>query len=736
MNAVHHIDELVKEYLLFRGFSNTFRAFEQESRNDRDKGFQADKIVEELYSFIINSDINGLIDYWRYLDVRYFSRLDGRFLGAVNKFELCLLRYYLVYAAQQKRKEKILEFFDTAGPELSSNPEWTKWFGLPFSKNPATDPNFETFFTKQWLETFTVSLRNFLNTIFQNMPLPALLCFNIDRLQIRAMQTEIETLQSVIENLKTEIDTGGDMEVTTSTKKKTRSDASTASKSRRRAVSMQEGKERESSLVERLSRGNNSTHSITSKSLHDGDASRSLFDLDRSGTPISDHASVDEAVLEGPYEEIADAGETTQKFVAINWNSSGGGAFAVIPHRNAGKIVDGIPLYRGHTAAVLDTDFANFNDNVIASCAEDSKVMIWNIPDELGEPESPDVTPAATLSGHTKKVGHVLFHPVADNILASSSSDLSIYLWDLTSTSHALTLRGFTDLIHSLSYSYNGNLLATTSRDKKLRIFDVRSTEVVQQADSHQGIKGSRVVWLGDADRLVTTGFSKMSDRQVYVWDTRALNKPMKTVHLDTSSGVVMPFYDNDTKMLYLAGKVVFWMRFGDGTIRYYEFENDALYFLSTYQSPEPQRGLAFMPKRALNINECEIARAYKVMSHMIEPISFVVPRKSDAFQSDIFPETPSDEPSLTAEEFFSGKSANPKLVNLENGFTPKPKKEFVSSAPPEEKKEEPPVLKTEELQEAYNNLLQKNTDLQKLLDERDAKIASLTAELERLKSD
>jgi len=68
---------------------------------------------------------------------------------------------------------------------------------------------------------------------------------------------------------------------------------------------------------------------------------------------------------------------------------------------------------------------------------------------------------------------------------------------------------------------------------------------------------------LGDADRLVTTGFSKMSDRQVYVWDTRALSKPIKTVHLDTSSGVVMPFYDNDTKMLYLAGKVVFWMRFG-----------------------------------------------------------------------------------------------------------------------------------------------------------------------------
>lgn len=34
------------------------------------------------------------------------------------------------------------------------------------------------------------------------------------------------------------------------------------------------------------------------------------------------------------------------------------------------------------------------------------------------------------------------------------------------------------------------------------------------------------------------------------------------------------------------------------------------------------------MPKRGLNVNECEIARAYKVGTTLIEPISFTVPRK------------------------------------------------------------------------------------------------------------
>lgn len=106
-----------------------------------------------------------------------------------------------------------------------------------------------------------------------------------------------------------------------------------------------------------------------------------------------------------------------------------------------------------------------------------------------------------------------------------------------------------------MAWNYNGSLIATTCRDKRLRIFDVRSNKIVQEGNGHQGIKGSRVVWLGDCDRLATTGFSKMSDRQLNLWDATNLDKPIKSEFLDTSSGVIMPFYDIDTKMLYLAGK-------------------------------------------------------------------------------------------------------------------------------------------------------------------------------------
>ncbi|RUP43159.1 hypothetical protein BC936DRAFT_137538 [Jimgerdemannia flammicorona] len=413
-------------------------------------------------------------------------------------------------------------------------------------------------------------------------------------------------------------------------------------------------------------------------------------------------------------------------FLSVNWNSAGGGAFVVISQKTVGKLPDAFPLYRGHTAPVLDTDFNPFNDYVVASGGEDCKLMIWNIPEQYAEDQE-FVEPVAKLSGHQRKVGHVLFHPTADNVLATASTDLTIKLWDITKGKEMQEVTGHTENIQSLAWNHTGSLLVTTCRDKRIRILDVRANKVVQEAAGHQGIKGSRSVWLGDTDRIVTTGFSKMSDRQMNLWDAGNLAQPLKSTFLDTSSGVLMPFYDADIKILFLAGK-------GDGNIRYFEFENDELFVLSEFKSSEPQRGLGFLPKRAVNVHECEIARAYKVGTSLIEPISFTVPRKSDSFQADIYPPTLSDEPALTADEFFAGKTVNPKTIDLEAGFSVKAKKEFVTAAVIEEV--EVALPKNEkEYQEAYHELRKENDHLKDQVSQRDIKIRVLELELEKARA-
>jgi len=134
-----------------------------------------------------------------------------------------------------------------------------------------------------------------------------------------------------------------------------------------------------------------------------------------------------------------------------------------------------------------------------------------------------------------------------------------------------------------------------------------------------------------------------------------------------------MPFYDEDSDVLWLAGK-------GDGNIRYYELDmegdkNNMIFYISQYGSNEPTAACCAMPKRGCDVSSNEIIKLFKVAGTQIQPLSFKVPRKSGMFQDDIFPDCRSDEPALTAEQWFAGETSKPKTKGLEGGFQSTEKK-------------------------------------------------------------
>lgn len=380
---------------------------------------------------------------------------------------------------------------------------------------------------------------------------------------------------------------------------------------------------------------------------------------------------------------------TNGKYLALNWNAGGGGAFAVLPLDRPGKLPDIYPLARGHTATVLDTAWSPFHDDIVVSASDDGSLGVWRVDAsvfdvlELSEKERekaggvPDMAPLARINTGTRKIGQVVFHPTAENVVAASTGDHQVRLYDLTTIVNGQTgnggalidvpakvvLTGPKDSIQSMDFDFAGDRLAVTSRDKQFRIYDTRKGgEPLAQCPGHEGVKGARVIWCGDSDRVLTTGFTKTSNRQIFLWNVTDLAKPIKTLTLDTSSGVTMPFW-SDNQVVFLAGK-------GDGNTRYYELDSDELYELSEYKSIEPQRGMTFAPRRTVNAAENEIARAFKVTGNMIQPVSFQVPRRAESFQSDIFPPAYSKVPALKAADFFAGKRSKPNLVNLQDGST------------------------------------------------------------------
>lgn len=94
-----------------------------------------------------------------------------------------------------------------------------------------------------------------------------------------------------------------------------------------------------------------------------------------------------------------------------------------------GRIAADHPLVGGHKGPVLDIAWCPHNDNVIASGSEDCVVKVWHIPDHgliktLTEP-------IVDLVYHQRRVGLVLWHPTALNVLLTAGSDNQVVIWNV-----------------------------------------------------------------------------------------------------------------------------------------------------------------------------------------------------------------------------------------------------------------------------------------------------------------
>jgi len=147
------------------------------------------------------------------------------------------------------------------------------------------------------------------------------------------------------------------------------------------------------------------------------------------------------------------------------------------------------------------------------------------------------------------------------------------------------------------------------------------------------------------------TGFSKQSERIVDLYSASDLNLKHSTT-LDVSPAILIPHYDCDSGTLFLTSK-------GESTVQTFEVSEEApfLYALSPYRPTGLHQGLAFLPKNVTDVKNVEFARAYRLTTTTIEPISFTVPRvKTAFFQDDLFPPTAVTwTETLTSKEWFSG---------------------------------------------------------------------------------
>lgn len=182
---------------------------------------------------------------------------------------------------------------------------------------------------------------------------------------------------------------------------------------------------------------------------------------------------------------------------------------ASAPVRKATSSVDWIPRpperfsLTGHRGVVTGVSFHPVF-SVIATSSEDATVKIWDY--ETGDFER-------TLKGHTNAVQDVAFDP-SGRYAASCSADMSVKLWDTQDEYKCVkTLQGHDHNVSGVAF-ISAQHLVSCSRDNTIRVWQIATGYCIRTLKGHTD--WVRHVAVNENGTLIA---SCSSDQSVRVWD-------------------------------------------------------------------------------------------------------------------------------------------------------------------------------------------------------------------------
>lgn len=220
------------------------------------------------------------------------------------------------------------------------------------------------------------------------------------------------------------------------------------------------------------------------------------------------------------------------------------------------------------------------------------------------------------------------FHPTAKDLLSAITNDhgkASLRFWDLSAGEEARCIALDSDGVFNFTWAPEGDRVALSTKDGRLVTLDPRQPDKLIHGPAHDSPRSFQIAWI-DKQRLVSVGFSRGSQRKINLYEIKddASIQTLSSLLIDVSPSVLFPHYDPDTSILYIWGK-------GERQIQAYQIQldhaNEPIAKLPSYTAGTPQLGVAWFPKRMVDVRKVEVGKALRLNAKSIEEVSFSIPR-------------------------------------------------------------------------------------------------------------
>ncbi|XP_022083681.1 apoptotic protease-activating factor 1-like [Acanthaster planci] len=207
-------------------------------------------------------------------------------------------------------------------------------------------------------------------------------------------------------------------------------------------------------------------------------------------------------------------------------------------------------VLRGHTSAIRHCVF-NKDGSMLASTSEDTDVRLWN----LNKPGQHVV-----LKGHRDSVNMCNFFK-KDTRLLSSSHDGTMKIWDVKSGEVIKSIEAHDNWIFSSDVSPDEKLAVSVSVDKTAKVWDIASGNLIHTLNGHDDI--IRTCCIAPNSRLLATG----NDQGVIkIWDLIS-GKEIATC-AGHNSWITDITFSKDSRYILSVGDNVKWWRVDGSSVQ------------------------------------------------------------------------------------------------------------------------------------------------------------------------